>query len=233
MKLIITICALVIFHSTAFAIGNDPNAILEEVKSNYNKVHDYQAQVKIKLDMDFLKVPMSEAVLYFKQPDKMRIKSDGFAMLPRKGFNFFPGALLRGNYTAIFEQDKTFDKSECYVIKIIPSGEMQDVVLTTLWIDKAGLMIRRVESVTKASGVFSIDLYYDKSFVKQYPLPASIKFEFDISKGNNQFGLKDDGNSAPEKKKKFSNGTAYVYFSDYKVNAGVDDTIFLEKKTTK
>ena len=82
---------LLLFMSVSIIFGQtkDPDAILNKVKENFNKIKDYQVDIHIKIDVSFLKVPDSNAKIYFKQPDKVKIKSDQFALLPKEGLTGF------------------------------------------------------------------------------------------------------------------------------------------------
>ena len=50
------------------AQSKNPDEIINEVITNFDKVKDYQVDVNIKVDVEFLKVPDSKAKIYFKQP---------------------------------------------------------------------------------------------------------------------------------------------------------------------
>ena len=92
-NLIIIICLF--FIQFGFAQSKDPDEILKNVITNFNKVNDYVVDVNIKVDVDFLKVPETKAKIYFKQPDKVHLEAEGFAMLPKNGMEFSPSSLLK------------------------------------------------------------------------------------------------------------------------------------------
>ena len=64
---------ILIFSVAAQAQKKDPEQILQKVKTEFNKIEDYTVDVKVKLDVDFLKMPDREAKVYFKKPDKIEI----------------------------------------------------------------------------------------------------------------------------------------------------------------
>ena len=105
MKNLVKIILLVIsILSSSYSQTNDPDIILKKVLETFNKVQDYEVNVNIKVDVDFLKVPETEAKIYFKQPDKVHFESATFALLPREGFDFSPSTLLKKKYTAFYER---------------------------------------------------------------------------------------------------------------------------------
>lgn len=205
--------------------------LINSVITNYNKVKDYEVDVEIKVDVDFLKVPDAKAKIYFKQPDKIRLKSEGFALLPKEGLDFSPAALVKKDYTAIYEQDVILNGKKVSMVKVIPIGEQSNIILSTLWIDPIDKVIRKVESTTKTNGTFTIELSYDESL--KYPLPEKMVFSFNIDKLNLPKAFSTDGNP-PSKKKRLpdapTKGNVFVKYSNYKVNIGIPDSVFEEKQ---
>jgi outer membrane lipoprotein-sorting protein len=228
------ILILILFTSVCFAQNHKPEDVLEMVKENFSKVKDYEVNVKIKVDVNFLKVPDSQAKIFYKQPDKIKLKSDGFALLPKEGLNFSPYSFLEGDYTSIFDKEQEIEGHPCYLVKVIPLGDRGDLILTTLWIDKDKYIIRRIESTTKTNGTFSIDLKYDNNL--KYPLPSSMVFTFNVQKMQMPKEMTGDmtEQNSEEKEKgnidKTTTGKVYINYSDYKVNVGLPDTIFNEDK---
>lgn len=227
---------LVFFSILVNAQSKDPDEIINKVISNFNKVRDYQVDVKIKVDIDFLKAPETKAVIYFKQPDKIHLESEGFAMLPKDGLDFSPSFLAKKDYTAIYEQDVDLDGFKTSIIKIIPTGDQGNIILSTLWIDQSKQMIRKIESTTKTNGTFSINFTYENKL--EYPLPSKIIFSFNIDERNLPKSLSEDSNHEKSNKKKskipgLTKGKVTISYYNYKVNKGLSDSIFQEQIKTK
>jgi outer membrane lipoprotein-sorting protein len=225
---------LLILLTISFEVANpqekDPDQILDEVKKTFNQVEDYVVDVNIKVDVDFIKVPETQATIYYKQPDKVHLESKSFAMLPREGLDFSPIGLLKEKYTAIYEKEDTVSGNKTDVVKVIPLGDESNVVLTTLWIDEAKHFIRKVQSTLKIGGTFSIELKYDNPRMN-YPLPSSMIFTFNIERLNLPKGMGGELNEdKPKDEKKRTTGKVYVNYSNYKVNKGIPDSVFEEKK---
>lgn len=227
--------ALLFFVQTGFTQSKDGSEIIEKVKKKFSLVKDYQVDVKIVVDVNFLKVPPTEAKIFFKQPDKVKIKSQGFALLPKEGLNFTPHSLFQKAYTSFYERDEMMEGIKCAVVKVIPLGEVSEVILSTIWIDKQKFVIKKVESTTKMNGTFTID--FDYALDMNQPLPSQMLFSFDVSKmnmpGQIETENQDDPDHSKRKKTKLTKGTVKVIYKNYKINAGVDDSIFEEKKEKK
>lgn len=226
-KLFILIFCL---FASLFPQKKEPRQILDNIVNNFNKVQDYEVDVKIRVDVEFLKVPESQAKIFFKQPDKISLKSDGFAMLPKNGFNFAPSTLLKDEYTAIYEKEEIVDGRKLTVIKVIPLGTASEVILSTLWIDEEINAIRKIESTTKVNGTFIIDFSYDEKL--KYPLPSAMEFSFNIDKMNFPSSMMGNTDTRKRQQKKpadsLTKGKVYVEYSDYKVNRGIPDSLFDE-----
>ena len=158
-----------------FAQSKNPDVIISNLKNEFSKVKDYSVDVNIKVDVNVLKVPEMNAKIFFKQPDKTHIESEGFAMLPRDGLYISPLSFLKNEYTAIYVRDENINGNNASVIKIIPLNDKGDLILTTLWIDQKRRVILKVESTTKTNGTFNLDLKYGDN---KYPLPISMIFSF-------------------------------------------------------
>ena len=215
-----------------FSQSKNPDEIINGVITNFNKVNDYQVDVNIKVDVEFIKVPETKAKIYFKQPDKVHLKADGFAMLPKNGMEFSPSSLIKKDYTAIYEQDVDLNGNKTSIVKVIPLGDQGEVILSTLWIDQKKQVIRKVESTTKTNGTFTIDFTFDGKI--KYPLPSKIIFSFNMDKMNLPSTITGEANNEnPDKKNKnmgsTTKGQVIVNYSNYVVNKGVPDSIFEEK----
>jgi hypothetical protein len=221
-----------VFIHLGFSQSKDPNEILNAVITNFNKVNDYQVDVNIKVDVEFIKVPETKAKIYFKQPDKVHLEADGFAMLPKNGMEFSPSAFIKKDYTAIYEQDVDLNGYKTSMVKVIPLGDQGEVILSTLWIDQKKQVIRKVESTTKTNGTFSIDFTFDDKI--KYPLPSKIIFSFNMDKMNIPSTITGETtNEKQDKKNKNSGSTTrgqvIVNYSNYVVNKGISDSIFEDK----
>lgn len=221
----------VLISNLVFTQSKDPEKILENIVDNFSRVKDYSVDVNIKVDVEFIKVPETKAKIFFKQPDKVHLESDGFAMLPKNGLEFSPSSLIKKEHTAIYEKDVLLNGITTSLIKVIPLGDQGDVILSTLWVDQAMNVIRKVESTTKTNGTFTIDFSYQKDI--KYPLPKEIVFSFNVDKMNIPATISGETATENTKKKKgksdVTKGKVIVKYNNYEVNKGIPDSIF-EKK---
>jgi len=221
---------LLLIPVVVFCQTKDPYEILNKVKQNFERVKDYQVEALIKVNMEFLKVPDMKAVIYFKQPDKVKMDSKEFAMLPKQAFNFSPTALLDNKYNAIYVGQDKINGQEESIIKVIPNSDSSRVILSTLWIDTDKNLVRKIVSTVRRGGDTQIQLSYNNN--SKYPLPEKITFSFEVPKlqylqDPREKKLETEKKNEPKQTDK---GTVTITYTDYKVNQGLPDSIFQEKK---
>ncbi|MCX6233526.1 MAG: hypothetical protein NT175_02220 [Bacteroidetes bacterium] len=218
--------AFLCFYS--LAQESDPYQILGNVTKNLDRIKDYQADVEIELDVDFIRMPVKHATAYYKQPDKVTFKSDEFIMLPKKGFDFSANKILKEDFTAIYIGEEEMQGQLNDVIQVIPTKRKSDIVLSTFWIDKGNNRITKAESTTRNKGSYVIEFSYDKP---ADPLPSVMKISFEIENFN--IPLKFMGKSIEVDEKKMNEqtvktGAVYIRFSNYRINKEVEDQLFTE-----
>jgi hypothetical protein len=234
MKKIIFLIITIFF--AASAQSKNPDEILNKVKENFARINDYSVNISVKVDVSFLKVPQTNAIIYFKKPDKIKLYSKDFALLPKEGLDFSPLGILKRKYTAIFDKDTLINNRKVSVIKVIPLSDESNVILTTLWIDQEKNIILKAESATKVNGTFLMEFNYDNS-PDGFPLPSSMIFSFNSSgismpefSGDNS--QENSSSNENKKEKKTEVGKVYVNYYNYKVNKGLPDSIFTRKESS-
>jgi outer membrane lipoprotein-sorting protein len=228
MKTLLCFCIsvlVVIGHS----FGQDETELIKNVKSRLDKVNDYTAEGKMKIDVSFIDAPDSKVIVYYKKPDKFKVKkAGGISLLPKGGISVNMGSLLADeNYDVVTGKDARVNGVDTKVIKLLPRDENSNVVLTTLYIEEKNLVIRKATVTTKENGSYEIELNYGKyidwalpdkvvfSFnAKDYKLPKGITFEYE------------KGNKKKEEALKNKKGKIEITYSSYAINKGIDDKIF-------
>lgn len=219
---------LIIVNFKGYAQKKDPDEILRRVKEKFSEIHDYSVKIHIKVDVDFIKMPETDATFYFKQPDKIHIESEKFTLLPKQGLNFSPLGFFNEKHTALYVNEDTVRGINTTVIKVIPLNSESKIVLSTLWIDKKRDVILKAEYTTKPSGTYVIDFYYNKNSQKLI-LPDSLLFSFTIDRLNLPKGMNGNLDSGTKVKKGRSKGKVYIKYSDYKINQNLPDSLFIKK----
>jgi outer membrane lipoprotein-sorting protein len=229
--LIFLVLLMQVFAGQLSAQEKNADLILDGVRKKFGAVKDYEAKVKIKVDVDFVKIPEKSGTVWFLQPGQVKVKTPGFSLLPKRGMNFTPNQLFNGNYTAIYAREEKLGTVLTQVIKVIPQSETDDIILSTLWIDTDRNVIRKLETTTKSEGTFAMQFFFPQQ-IRTHDLPDKIIFNFDIRKNELPLGLTGDFENQRPKDKKGGNsrGTVTITYLDYIVNQGKAAAIFAKKK---
>lgn len=210
--------------------AQDPAVLLQKVKSKMDQVQNYTASAKMKTDVSFMNVPVSDVNVYYKNPDQFKIKkTNGISMMPKGGVAInFSSLMTPGRYVAVPAADVTINGKVLKVIKLLPTDEKGDVILTTLFIDEKNLLINKAVTNTKDNGTYEMDLLYGRFAkwglpdrvsimfsTKDYKLPKGITFEYET-----------DAKPVKGKDTDPGKGKVELTYTSYAINKGVPDNIF-------
>ncbi len=210
------VCSLVVLMvvvATA-SYARTADVLLKELRAKMARAKSYTAQLNIKVDVPFMRVPDMTATLKHTAPDKTTIDAPGFAMLPKDGVDLGALKLLSKDFTAI---DMGVENS-MRKIKVLPSDESSDIVVATIWVDTTAMVARKVVSTTKKAGTVTIELSYDNAKARAYALPSftKISMEMDPLKIPKSISGDFDGNSRkPAAKPGPVKATVQVWYNSY------------------
>ena len=80
---------------TGGLFAQNEEALLQKVKAKMEKVTDYEVNGKMRLDVSFINAPESDVTIYFKRPNKFKVKkAGGISILPKGGVSVNMSSLL-------------------------------------------------------------------------------------------------------------------------------------------
>lgn len=220
---------LLTLHSNGFA--QNEAALVKKVKAKLDKVNDYRATGKMKLDVSFIKAPESTVTVYYKKPDKFKVtKQNGISILPKGGVSVNMNSLLLGdNYTVVPAGHAVVNGVNTTVVKLLPSDDNSDIVLTTLYIDDKNLVIKKSTVTTRENGSYEINLDFGKYL--SYGLPDKVTFSFNVKDYKLPKGMVFEYEKGGQKKEatpKNQKGKVEITYSNYIINKGIDDKVFAD-----
>lgn len=229
MKKIIFITVLLIFSFGAYS--QDATALLQTVKQKIDKVNDYEASGRMKTNVAFLKVPIANVKLYFKKPNRLKIKSEkGISFIPKGAVNLnMSGVIADNKYTILDAGTDKIANTVVRVIRLLPEDDNSDIVLSTLYIDEKANLIKKAKTTTKENGTYELEFTYGK--YAEYSLPDKIIFSFNTRDYKLPKGVTFDFDDGTETKKpandmKNKKGRAEITINNYTINKGVEDAVF-------
>ena len=225
-------CCVLLLAADVRAV--EASVLFDSLRKKILVVKDYKAEVKMKINVRFMRIPELGGTLYFKAPDKMRLeRHGGLSILPKKNNNLILRNLLpTGKVTVLDAGTAMLAGKQVRVIKIIPEDEGSDIVLTKIWIDESRLLALKTETVTHTQGTLQMDLEYGRYVnyglpdhvtltmdVKDFKMPKAMTMDYVES---NTAPLPDDG--------KGRKGTIQIKYLQYDINTGLSDDVFRQKE---
>lgn len=213
------------------AQGQDADKLIRDVRAKLDQVKDYKATGKLKTDVAFLKIPVSNVQVYYKKPNRFKVKKDGgISLLPKNGVSVNLNSLLMAeDYTAVPAGESMLNGVPVKIIKLLPLNDNGDVVLTTMYIDDKKLLIQKAVTTTRDNGTYDMQMSYGK--FEKYGLPDKVIFSFNTKDYKLPKGVTfeyDAGETAKTQEEKLKNkkGKVEILYENYLINKGIDDSIF-------
>ena len=208
--------------------AQDANSLLQKVRARLDQVNDYQATGLMKTNVSFLKVPEAPVTVYFKKPDKLKIKNEkGISLVPKGAVTISLNNLLKGAYTTLDAGTDTVGGHRVRVIKLLPIDENADLVLSTMYIDETRLLVLKARTTTRENGTYEVELSYGKYIA--YALPDKVLFTFNIKDYKLPKGITfdyDDGSAKKPSGPSNAKGKVELTYQSYIINKGVPDGVF-------
>ncbi len=216
---------------SSFAFTQNSQLLLERVKDKLNRVNNYEADAVMTTDVSFLKVPKANVKVYFKKPDKLKIRNEkGISFVPKGAVSISLGNIVSGNnFTVIDAGNTTIENKTVKILKLLPVDESNNIILSTIYVDEKNAVIVKAQTTTKDNGTYSLDLKYGK--FTEYGLPDDVIFTFNTKDYKMPKGVTFDYDDASSQKsaaaKSATNkGKIEISYSSYKINKGVSDDVF-------
>ncbi len=221
---------VIIINLGLVGYSQDMTALVMKVKAKLDQVNDYEADGKMKTDVAFIKAPIGKVKVFYKKPNKFRLKKDGgISLLPKGGVSVNMSSIFTStDFVALSAGEAVVDGTKTRIVKLLPVNESSDVVLTTLYIDETNLLIKKATTTTRENGTYGIEMSYGR--FAQYGLPDKAVFSFNTKDYKLPKGLTlefDDEKPTTEAEKlKNKKGRVEITYSNYIINKGVSDAMF-------
>jgi len=216
--------------------------IIAKTNEQFNLIEDYQVDMVVDLDIPAFRMPKKKYKIYYKQPNKIKVKAKGFGVLPKTGLFTSPNdnfdnlkdinlsldsglevdrVILRG--TLIVDSLKLDMPNEYSRITFVPTVEVK--------IDTSKWVIENVTTKLDTLKLFQINNSYT-SFEDEFYMPEKSTVEYYV-KDKKLFNWinKDVSNIIGQDESLMKNsstvkGTITVLYKDYEINKGISDKIF-------
>lgn len=231
MRRLFIFSVLLLCTTQSYAL--DATKLYYTLRDKVLSVKDYSADVKMKIDVNFMKIPQLNGRLLFKSPDKMRLeRNGGISFLPKKNINLTLSNLIPiGNVTVIDLGEEQMNGQKVRVVKVIPEDDISNIVLSKVWINETDLVAVRAETTTRNEGTVIMELKFGN--YTKYALPDRMTIHMDLKDFKMPKGVTmdyDDATAAPKPPKemdgKHKKGTIQINYLHYEINKGIADERF-------
>jgi len=118
---------------------------LDPIERKYSELKDYMVDVKVHFDIETLKAPDMQAKLYFKAPDKMKVKSPKIFFFPKEGGYFNPSLFKKKEFEVKLLERLILDGKNVVRLKLTPTDTGISNKVFVLTIDTDRNLIKEIK----------------------------------------------------------------------------------------
>ena len=236
------IILLFLLYSFLFSNESEEDYYIRKTNEKFNEVNDYQVEMIIRVKVPAFRMPKKKYKVFYKKPNKIKIKSKGFGILPKTGLFTSPNDNFDNlkNITMIYDQDisnHVILKGDLIVdsLKFDMPNEYSRITfdpIVEVKIDTINWVIKNVTTKLDTLKLFQInnnyDIYNDKYYmpkesVVKYFIKDKKLFNWINKDASNVIG---QGKELANRNDSIVEGTITVEYNNYKINKGIKDKIF-------
>lgn len=232
-KLFVFIVALAAFVKTPISASEltkpNPQVIIEKVQARLEQIDDYRVTARVNVDIPNLRMPNKKLTIFYKSPDKLSVKTSGFAIVPKIGFLPSVKDLIAENVDIIHKNTLREDGTTLYILDITPK-ELSVETTATIWVNGQRWTVEKVLLQVKNAGESVMNFYYLQ--VDSFWLPESTVVYLNMEHGiphMNRPTVENPVGTIDRRSRNRSgpvSGKVLITFEDYRINKGLDDSLF-------
>ena len=236
---------IILLFTQIFLFANDHyltdvEMVVDKTQKQFEKAFDYQVTMKIELKVPGFRMPKKKYKVFFKQPNKLKIKSRGFGMLPKTGIFTSP----KDNFDNLKNMrliptnnnnGQVYIKGEVIVdsLKLKMPNEYAKLGFrptVTVKIDTNNWVINNIITELDTLKLVEITNTY-KKVDNNYVMPSASTVQYFIKDAKLSGWLKKDitsivGQNPLEQKSDMVEGKISIVYEDYIINRGIKDKVF-------
>ena len=236
---------IILLFTQIFLFANDHyltdvEMVVDKTQKQFEKAFDYQVTMKIELKVPGFRMPKKKYKVFFKQPNKLKIKSRGFGMLPKTGIFTSPKDNFDNlkNMRLISTNNnngQVYIKGEVIVdsLKLKMPNEYAKLGFrptVTVKIDTNNWVINNIITELDTLKLVEITNTY-KKVDNNYIMPSASTVQYFIKDAKLSGWLKKDitsivGQNPLEQKSDMVEGKISIVYEDYIINRGIKDKVF-------
>ena len=229
-------------NSNAFS-SNNPEYIIKKTDDQFREINNYQVDMVISIAIPAFRMPKKKYKVYFKQPDKIKVKSKGFGLLPKTGM--FTSPLENFSNLSNIRFSKDFSRINPNEIMLVGDLVLDSLAIDVpneyarltfkptvdVKVDTQNWVITQVLTKIDTVKIMEINNFYDFVDDSFYmPIKSTVEYyvkDARLSKWiNKDIGTIMGNNHNMNIESDMVKGLISVYYAKYRVNRGIKDSIF-------
>ena len=229
-------------NSNAFS-NNNPEYIIKKTDDQFREINNYQVDMVISIAIPAFRMPKKKYKVYFKQPDKIKVKSRGFGLLPKTGMFTSPQENFSNLSNIRFSKD--FSRTDPNEIMLVGDLVLDSLALDVpneyarltfkptvdVKVDTQNWVITQVLTKIDTVKIMEINNFYDVVDDSFYmPIRSTVEYyvkDARLSKWiNKDIGTIMGNNHSMNIESDMVKGLISVNYAKYRVNRGIKDSIF-------
>ena len=229
-------------NSNAFS-NNNPEYIIKKTDDQFREINNYQVDMVISIAIPAFRMPKKKYKVYFKQPDKIKVKSRGFGLLPKTGM--FTSPLENFSNLSNIRFSKDLSRTNPNEIMLVGDLVLDSLALDVpneyarltfkptvdVKVDTQNWVITQVLTKIDTVKIMEINNFYDIVDDSFYmPIRSTVEYyvkDARLSKWiNKDIGTIMGNNHSMNIESDMVKGLISVNYAKYRVNRGIKDSIF-------
>ena len=244
MSVVRVIIILFLISNYLYCYDSLENYVINKTNEKFNAVNDYQVDMIVRVAVPAFRMPKKKYKVYFKKPNKVKVKAKGFGILPKTGLFTSPNDnfdnlknIKLSDYKDVSNIHDIVIQGDLIVdsLKLEMPNEYSKITfnpIVEVKIDTLHWVIKDITTRLDTLKLFHISNnyeYYDNEFYM--PNESIVKYFIKDKKLFNWLN-KDSGNiigqgkSLVEKNNSIVEGKITVNYKNYIINKGIKDDIF-------
>ena len=232
----------VLANSNVFS-NNNPEYIIKKTDDQFREINNYQVDMVISIAIPAFRMPKKKYKVYFKQPDKIKVKSRGFGLLPKTGM--FTSPIENFSNLSNIRFSKDFSRTDPNEIMLVGDLVLDSLALDVpneyarltfkptvdVKVDTQNWVITQVLTKIDTVKIMEINNFYDVVDDSFYmPIRSTVEYyvkDARLSKWiNKDIGTIMGSNHNMNIESDMVKGLISVNYAKYRVNRGIKDSIF-------
>ena len=226
------------------ALSNkNPEYIIKKTDDQFREINNYQVDMVISIAIPAFRMPKKKYKVYFKQPDKVKVKSRGFGLLPKTGM--FTSPLENFSNLSNIRFSKDLSRTNPNEIMLVGDLVLDSLALDVpneyarltfkptvdVKVDTQNWVITQVLTKIDTVKIMEINNFYDVVDDSFYmPIRSTVEYyvkDARLSKWiNKDIGTIMGNNHNMNIESDMVKGLISVNYAKYRVNRGIKDSIF-------